>query len=408
MDLQVSIPKTSTCDESYTIYHILVKLPLRKYELEKRYSDFTKLVTDMEHNLCNSNSNNKGKFPIKLPPKTNGIRLFGRNKDIDDAELIEYRRTEFEKILKNVVNATNGIGDEWRNSSPFLEFLELPPGIFKEKFGNGGSGNNISNGSFSNANEAKKNSIYSSWSLTSSGSKDPILDVSNWLDTVRDCKKLLQQARSNCFNNQQQTRKNLIIVKSKLDPLTMGLKFHENSSNSNSSEKQPQQWQHQEGGGGVLGSGEIRRRKDLLNSIKQEHAQIEELVASVNNERYSEDNDSYSNTALQMPGGFNSNSRNLFSGISSRRVLGQPLEETNETRGLNDNELLQQQKLHLKDQDEELLYLQKVIRKQKMMGITINEELEYQNSLLDELNQEVDNTSTKLKYANKKAKRINN
>ncbi|GMM35406.1 hypothetical protein DASC09_027310 [Saccharomycopsis crataegensis] len=407
MDVQVSIPRTSLIDGSYTVYHVSVRLPLRKYELARRYSDFYKLFHDMEEEM--RYKNNK-KFPLVVPPKTK----FYQNSN--DREVVEFRRSEFEYILSQIVN--NGVDDDgdWRNTLAFEGFLELPSGIFKESTSGSTSNNN-------NKNNNKSNNTAMHYSLKSGvgGGNDPIIDIGAWLDTVRECRKLLQVARSLCASNPQQTRKNLIVVRSRFDPLDQGLKLHEINQKKNRGGLAAKDRSVAAGGPEVLGDGEIRRRKDLLSSLKQEHGNIESLLTSINGEKYNGSSSSSSSSSEKpistMPGSFNvvvmSESRGvnevngLFGKKPSRRVLGQPLPETDETRGLGDTDLLQQQQLKLKTQDDELAMLSKAIQRQKMMGLTINEELDYQNTLLGELDRDVDNASTKLKYANKKTRKIN-
>lgn len=328
MDLQISVPKTSTVDGSYTVYHILIKLPLRKYVLTKRYSDFVSLVGRME-------SETPQKFPYPLPQKTG---LFQKS---SNPAIVEERREKFEQILHKIVNDEDG---PWRSTKAFLDFLELPQGLFKEK--------------------TSYEEPYTP-NLGASNSSDPIIDAGVWLDTIGECRKLLRGAR-----NSPQSRRNLVFVRSRFDPLSKGLDHLEAK--------------------GVLGTGELRRRKDILNSIKQEHARIE---AEVSGEK-------------TIPGSFvNAESDSLFR--RSKRVLGGPIEETDQTRALNDTELFQQQKSKLKEQDNELDYLTEMIRKQRMIGVTINEELDYQNALLDELDRAVDKTGAKVKYASRKTNQIN-
>jgi len=58
------------------------------------------------------------------------------------------------------------------------------------------------------------------------------------------------------------------------------------------------------------------------------------------------------------------------------------------------------------DQDNSLVDFAKIIRRQKELGLTIGQELEEQNQLLEELDQSVDQTSNKMKIADKKLKKI--
>lgn len=308
MDIAVTIPKTSI--NSYTVYHVQVELPLRKYEVAKRYSDFVKLVADMETEVA-------AKCPVELPPKSKGFgALFGA----DDPELVEERRLQFEKMLAWLVREPM----VWRQSHSFQEFLELPPGVFDAP-------------------------LYSV-------SVPDDMSGSQWLEVATEAKGLLRQARQNAFSHQfPVTRKYLYMAKAKFGPLEDALKAATG-----------------------LGDGELRRRKDLLQSLQTEYTSIESLQ----------------------------HGKSTIPGSYKGRVLGK-YQETQETWGLNDPELLQQQKTVLETQDEELEQLRKIVQYQKQMGLSINEELDYQNDIIKDLDQHVDKTSSKIKYATQKTRKIN-
>ncbi|ODV78867.1 uncharacterized protein CANTADRAFT_26004 [Suhomyces tanzawaensis NRRL Y-17324] len=89
----------------------------------------------------------------------------------------------------------------------------------------------------------------------------------------------------------------------------------------------------------------------------------------------------------------------------ARRVFGKP-QETAETLGLNNKELLQQQVQVHQKQDQEIEQLRKIIQRQRQIGEAINQEVGEQNELLDQFNDEVDRTADKVKLARKKARSI--
>ncbi|EMG45799.1 hypothetical protein G210_3994 [Candida maltosa Xu316] len=91
-----------------------------------------------------------------------------------------------------------------------------------------------------------------------------------------------------------------------------------------------------------------------------------------------------------------------------KRVLGgasQP-KETADTLPLNNQELLQHQIQIHKTQDQELEQLRIAISRQRQIGELINAEVEEQNSMLDRFNEEVDHTSSKIKQARQRARKI--
>ncbi|CCH44795.1 Vacuolar morphogenesis protein 7 [Wickerhamomyces ciferrii] len=341
MDVQVTIPNTSTSDDgSHTVYHVLVKSSGKSKKLEKRYSDFAALKEELE-------SLYSDQIPYNFPKKT-----FLR-KTINNDRLAEERRIQLEKFLQDAINDKLNI--KWRRSLPFRDFLQLPPGAF------------------STANDGTKEKINSAWSLSSTNNNDPITDLTSWIDVVRETKLILQDARSKIFIDGTEARKKLIVGRLRFDGLSKGL--------------------DDVAAKGSIGEGEIQRRRELLHSIKREHGDLEQLLSNVTSNPEALES---SKTSLGK-------SKNL---LFKGRVLGQP-QETERTRGIENQQLLQMQKNDIQDQDQELERLSAVINRQKELGIAINEELALQNELLDELDTEVDRTSAKLKYAQKKVGKIN-
>jgi regulator of vacuolar morphogenesis len=274
-------------------------------------------------------------LPYKFPPKTY-IR-----KSVNNNALAEERRFTLEKFLQDAV--CDKVNIKWRRSLPFREFLNLPPGIFS-------------------SNENTQDRVNAAWSL-SVKHDEPIVDTTTWIDTVRETKSMLQDARSKVFVEPNDARRNLIVSRARFDALTKGLELSSDD----------------------IGEYEAKRRTELLNSLKREHRDIEALLSNVSEEK------SISNQPLSVA------KKQLLKG----RIIGEP-QETGRTRALDNQELLQVQKQDFKDQDEELEQLSKVIQRQRELGIAINEELQLQNELLDELDGEVDRVSSKLHYAHKR------
>lgn len=90
-------------------------------------------------------------------------------------------------------------------------------------------------------------------------------------------------------------------------------------------------------------------------------------------------------------------------GPSGRRVIGGgPHKETERTRELDNQGVLQLQKQIMEEQDEDVTDMTKTIRRMKEMGIQINDELEYQNKMLEMLGDDVDRVDGKIKVAKKR------
>ena len=75
---------------------------------------------------------------------------------------------------------------------------------------------------------------------------------------------------------------------------------------------------------------------------------------------------------------------------AGRRVLGAPAKETERTRELDNEGVLQLQKQVMAEQDEDLMDLAKVARRMREMGVQINEEIVLQNQMLGLLDDDVD------------------
>ena len=134
-----------------------------------------------------------------------------------------------------------------------------------------------------------------------------------------------------------------------------------------------------------LGEGEVRRRKDLVASARKERDALETLANSLATKR--------PNSTSTTPSATASDKANLFGGGKSsattgRRVLGAPLPETERTRELDNQGVLQLQKQFLHEQDQDLESLLKTIVRQRDIGHAIGQELEEQVQMLDTLDQD--------------------
>lgn len=90
------------------------------------------------------------------------------------------------------------------------------------------------------------------------------------------------------------------------------------------------------------------------------------------------------------------------------RTLGQkvPAKETEATRKLDETGLFASQQAQMDAQDSQLEDLTSVLRRQKAMGLAINQELLEQTELLDNLDQEVEQTQNKMNGAEKQMKKL--
>lgn len=160
------------------------------------------------------------------------------------------------------------------------------------------------------------------------------------------------------------------------------------------------------GGEKDLGAGEVRRRKDLLGSARVEKDGLEKLAVSL---AVKAQGSSAASSSSNLPASAQDKS-SLFGPNVARptgRVLGgPPIPETDKTRELDNEGVLQLQKQLMQDQDLDVEELGKIVRRQKEMGMAIHGELEYQNELLKTVDENVDRVAKKVDIAKKRIGKI--
>ena len=103
-------------------------------------------------------------------------------------------------------------------------------------------------------------------------------------------------------------------------------------------------------GKGMIGEGEMRRRRDLIRELNTEIIGLERLSQTIATQR----------TTLSIPNASDNPSNPLFtqqqqqSSVSTRRVFGAPPPETERTKGLDNAGVLQLQTTIMKEQDEQM------------------------------------------------------
>jgi regulator of vacuolar morphogenesis len=357
--LQLSIPTTSESSEggskSYTLYHILWRLPMRSNYVKKRYSDFVTLHKELDSHTGQSP-------PHALPAK----HYFGNT--VGNPSLTEERRAALESYLAAILESSDS---RWRDSPVWRSFLALPAAAVA-----GASDNTFS-------------------SRLPSG---PITDPTHWLDSHRELKTLLHDAR---------------IFLSKRDGATTSAEQHEASAaakrclvkasaiitalDQGLAQNQQREKEKSHHPADYLLDGEIRRRRDLVAAARQERDALESLASVKRHANL--------NPTAAVPTADRSSL--LFSArTSGGRVLGAPLPETERSRELGNDGVLQLQKTMLQEQDAGVESLLNIVRRQKQMGLAIGEELEIQKEMLERLGEDVDRVDKKTKIAKKRADKI--
>ncbi|KAE8350803.1 hypothetical protein BDV28DRAFT_159298 [Aspergillus coremiiformis] len=378
-NLEITIPTTSLSPTTppYTVYNLTLRLPLRSFTIAKRYSDFI----DFHKTLL---SQTAVPPPAPLPSKT------WFTSTVSNATLREDRRQALESYLQAINNADDS---RWRNSPAWRAFLNLP-----------------SAANTSHTSTRLHAAITDPGSVT--GSNRPITDPTLWLDVYRDMKSHLHDARLHLTRRDQETtpqrqhessaraKSSLVRAGGLIAALEEGVRFLAEAGNraqspGDGSGSSRRGWGL--GGSGELGDGELRRRKDLLINARKEKEGLEDLlnamaaksrvdsaVASV------QDKEALVGSASRKP-------------ARSGRVLGK---ETERTRELDNQGVLQLQRQTMEEQDQSVEELLKIVRRQKELGIAINEEVEVQNALLSMANEDAERVHRKIEIGKKRMGRI--
>lgn len=359
--VEISVPNTTVAGDSkpYTVYNITLRLPLRSFTVQKRYSDFLTLHSSLSDQVGTAP-------PASLPAKS------WFSKSVSNPELTEERRHTLELYLQTINNIEDS---RWRTTSAWRAFLNLPT-------------------SFANTTSSKAGALHSVITGPGGGGA-PITDAVVWLDCHRDLKTQLQDARLSLTNRDQAStpqkqheagaaaKGSLVKAGSMIAALEEGL--------TNIQKVVDGGW-----GGQKLGEGEIRRRRDLIASAKKDKEGLENLLtAMVTKSKLDTAVASYQDTQNLM--GTSSKPR------AGGRVLGK---ETAETRELDNQGVVQLQKQKMADQDLDVEELRKIVHRQKELGIAINQELEVQNDMLRMVDEDVDRVQGKIDIAKRRIGKI--
>ncbi|SMN18069.1 similar to Saccharomyces cerevisiae YGL212W VAM7 Vacuolar SNARE protein that functions with Vam3p in vacuolar protein trafficking [Maudiozyma saulgeensis] len=353
---QVTVEDTQLINDTYTQYYIHIKVLKHgsinwDTHIHKRFSDFITLRQQMINEVGN------GDFPYELPSKQ--FSLWGKQTSITN-DVIKERKFKLEKFLYDMLN--DSFDSKWRDTQTVARFLSIPK-RWSDLIKDGG--------------DTTKGNVM----VTTDNDKD------NWLSLYRDCKNDLAESKTTPLKGR--TRK-LIQLRLKVNQLE---KLFANIGNSDT----------------AMEVSEIERRKNLLALLK---ADINELSmqqsfddTAVN--QFSNTPNTYTNSLSRDAGSIGSENTVKIMETKRPPVGRRRFGETETTAQLNNRELLSLHKDKLKDQDEELMDLHKIIKNQKAISIQMNHELSQQNELLDSFSNDVDQTANKLKAATRRATKFN-
>nr|POF15012.1 vacuolar morphogenesis protein 7 like [Quercus suber] len=371
--LQISIPTASTAElagsKPYTVYHIVLQLPLRKHETRKRYTDFTTLHAQLT-------SQTGASPPAPLPAKS------WLRRTVNNAALTEERRQGLERYVKSIIESEDA---RWRSSSPWRSFLNLSSGMSTMS----------ADGTLSKTAAGRPGS-----------QNGAIQDPTQWLEAHRDLKTQIQTARSKLKQREAATtpqvqhsmsaeaKASLVRAAASIAQLDDALR-----SMSAASKGDDAGW----GGAKKLGDNEIRRRRDLVSAAKKEVEGLEGLLKSMATKNAQS---SFNNSTAATTDDKEALWRGTSAAKPRGRVLGGPPKETERTRELDNSGVLQLQQQIMQEQDEDVLSLGKTVAKLKDMGILINEELAIQNEMLGLMEQDADRLQGKIDVGRRRIGKI--
>lgn len=364
--------------KAYVAYRIDIQAPVRQWHIWKRYSDFIKLHEQLTQSFP------QNQIPAQLPQK----RIFPPT--IRSSDRIEERRHGLEDYLRTILCCRD---DRWRKTDIWNDFLALP---------------------------APTSPVSASSTLV-----EDQMTIGSWLDEYDQLFNLTRDIRSfinsrNAHQSQQQVSDAMqceVKAKKGLMSLNARVSLLEKSLQNTSNER----W---------MAEGEERRRQDKLNHLKQERDVLVQLVnvtrqdlvkqmtvKSVRSNSLKED-EGYGDIGFDRPvtvkrAQTTANTKPVHK-IGGGRAFGSALlqqqkqiQETEFTKGLDNQELLTYQNQVMKDQDLHIEQFSQILGRQKELGFAINNELESQVQILESLEIQVDKTANKLAFANKKLAKIN-
>lgn len=292
---------------------------------------------------------------VGLPPPVSLPKKHFLTTTLNNPSLIEDRRKGLEEYLQAIANADD---PRWRDSPPWRTFLNLPV-ISKHN----------------------------------NNRKDDRVTEEDWLEIHRQAKTLLQDARQHLSRRttaptikdqhsaSAAAKRCLVLAGTKVAALQNGLGLIETDFKSG------------------IGEGEIRRRRDLIRELNAEILGLERLSQAIATQR----------TTLAVPNAAEQSQNQLFSKpitqVSTKRVFGAP-QETERTKGIDNQGVLQLQTTIIKEQDEQLDEFLRQVRRTKDIAGQIGDELESQVDLLDGLDHDIDRVQGKIKRADKQAKKL--
>ncbi|KAI0314473.1 hypothetical protein OF83DRAFT_1063769, partial [Amylostereum chailletii] len=313
--------------------------------------------------------------PAPLPPKHAFAMLRSRTNDT----LLEERRLGLETFLRAIVSAKDS---RWRDSFAFRDFLGVPVG--RQDPGQSSAASNGGGGGASYTSQFTSSSWLDEHIDLQARVRDIRADI-NRRDALGDRGDVAGSHTANV-----QAKKKLAAALARVGVLAQGL-------------------------GGLAGAGmaegELQRRADMVGRLQDDCEKIGKMVTVA---RLSARG---LGSAVERNPAASSDRAALFEGGSGAgsgfgrvtRVFGAKAgepRETEQTRPLDDQGLVQLQQARMDQQDEHLSTLAAILQRQKQLGMAIGGEIALQNEMLDDLSNDVDRVGGKLAATKKQMNRL--
>jgi regulator of vacuolar morphogenesis len=158
-----------------------------------------------------------------------------------------------------------------------------------------------------------------------------------------------------------------------------------------------------------MSEGELQRRTDMVARLQDDCEKLAKMLTVARNTARG-----LGSAAERSGPAAGSDRAALFAGASAAsskpiaRVFGvpQPPRETEQTRPLDNQGLVQLQQTSMERQDTQLAQLTAILQRQKHLGVAINNELAQHMELLEGLSDDMDRTGGKLTAAKKQLNRL--
>ena len=356
-----SVAITGTKDRSspkpHTVYEISITTPMRTWQMWRRYSEFVELHDELMK-ACSAPP------PSELP----GKHIWSLKSSFHNEALIAERKTGLETYLRTIVASKD---PQWRDTPAFRQFLGIPVTKYQEA-------------------QASKAGL------------GPVFSTASWIEEHNDLQTLVREVKASLNKRDSlwdvgdtrasssaniHAKRRLADLVDRVGSLAKGLQSLSEAG---------------------LSQGELQRRTDMVTKLQDECEQLGKIVAIARNPN----RQPRASTSADATTSNNNARTSLLSGPLSRpiaRVFGAPQpvpEETVETRPLDDRGLIQLQKQKIVDQDTHLNNLSAILQRQMHIGLAISTEIEEQNKILDEMTDDVDRVTGKIKKASKTMARL--